>query len=484
MPDRPSIITGIANRVIDFTPAEIRESLISLVGTAAKPLLGIGIILVIVGVGAIVGIRWRDRAHNSWPVFVVLAGVLALFTVTDTTLWGVVPPAIGATAGWVIFSQLLKVTIEYPHNPDNPPIGTPVPALSRRRFLITSGIIGGTTAAGIALIAGVKSISLRTVETARSAIKIPAPIESAPPVSVGAAVDVPGMPGPVTSNPDFYRIDTALTPPTVDVQTWSLDINGRVRNPLSLSYADLMAMPQVQRYVTLTCVSNEVGGDLVGNAMWQGVLLETLLDKVGVDSAADQVVGESVDGFTAAFPLQLAVDGREPMVAVAMNGEPLPVLHGYPARLVVPGLYGYVSATKWLSQIRLTTAQEESFYWADRGWIADGRIAAASRIDVAKNGARVAVGSVAIAGRAWHQNVAIGRVEVSIDGGPWQTTQLADSLGLETWRLWKWQWAAQPGDHTVQVRMIDASGAVQSKTETAPGPGPSSGYDQIQVSVQ
>lgn len=297
-------------------------------------------------------------------------------------------------------------------------------------------------------------------------------------------MDLEGMPPPLTPSPQFYRIDTALTPPAVDVDSWTLTISGMVSAPITYTYADLMAMPQVSKYVTLACISNEVGGDLVGNALWQGVPLTALLKAAGVSPAADQIMGMSVDGFTAGFPTALAFDGREPLLALGMNGEPLPVDHGFPARLVVPGLYGYVSATKWISEIRLTTFADEEGFWVRRGWISDGRIAMASRIDVPAVGAKLNAGPMTIAGRAWHQTVPIGRVELSIDNGPWKPAVLADSMGLDCWRLWSYSWDAPAGEHRIEVRMTDADGAVQSAQITAPGPGPSSGYDRITVTIR
>ena len=476
-PGNPSPVFGIAGRVIDLTPADIRENLITVVGTNDKLFLGIGIVLVVLALGAVVGTKFRNRPESAWTVYVILGLVLGVIAAPSAyILWSIAASVIGGLVGWAILVALLRRRVDAETNQQQP-------ALSRRGFLLASGVVAVVAAGGITTIAAIRSSREQGVERVRSALSLPRPVKKALPVPAGAAVDVKGMTPPVTPNDDFYRIDTALTPPTVDVTNWSLSISGKVDNPFTLTYADLMAMPQIQKRVTLACVSNPVGGDLVGNALWQGVPLTALLDRAGVQPGAQQIVGESVDGFTVAFPLELALDGREPLVAVGMNDEPLPVLHGFPARLVVPGLYGYVSATKWLSKIRLTTMAEETPFWVQNGWIADGRIAAASRIDVPSSDAEVRVGNVVVAGRAWHQEVAVGAVEVSVDSGPWQSTKLADSMGIDCWRLWSWNWAATPGQHRIEVRMIDANGTVQSSRRTDPGPGPSSGYDQIMIDV-
>ncbi len=485
LPGQPSIVIGIANRVIDLTPADVRESLISMVGTADKPLLSAGIITVVLVVGALVGMRLRNRAASAWPVFAGLGSVIAVLSMSsiEGLVWSLVAAVAGALAGWGVLALLLRTQVVVTATPDGVTTSRLEPGWSRRSFLVASGGVAVLAAGGIAVITATRAHTVRAVETARSMLRLPTPVKTAPPVPAGAAVDLRGMQPPVTPNADFYRIDTALVPPVVNVDDWRLSITGRVKQPLTLTYADLMAMPQVTQLVTLTCVSNPVGGDLVGNALWQGIPLRHLLDKVGLAPGADQLVAESVDGFTAAFPVDLAMDGREPMVAVGMNGEPLPVEHGYPARLVVPGLYGYVSATKWLTEIRLTTMAEETPFWVDRGWVLDGRIESASRIDVPNDQASVPAGLVSVAGRAWHQNHAIGSVEVSVDEGPWQRGTLADSMGIESWRLWSWHWQAPTGDHKLRVRMIDESGAVQSSQVREPGPAASSGYASISVEV-
>jgi len=262
-----------------------------------------------------------------------------------------------------------------------------------------------------------------------------------------------------------------------------MDINGRVDNPLRLTYDDLLARPQVERIVTIACVSNEVGGDLIGNAVWQGVLLADLLNEVGVHSDATQVFGVSVDGWTSGFPVEVAQDGRDAMIAIGMNGEPLPLKHGFPARMIVPGLYGYVSATKWLSRIQLTTWDEAIGYWVPRGWSRDAPIKTQSRIDVPQRGQTVAAGPTTIAGIAWAQHRGVAKVEVRIDDGIWNEARLGADVTVDTWRQWLYQWESTPGDHTIQVRATDNNGDTQIEELSRPDPNGATGYHTRAVTV-
>jgi DMSO/TMAO reductase YedYZ molybdopterin-dependent catalytic subunit len=363
------------------------------------------------------------------------------------------------------------------------PTSTSGPVVDRRTVIRAAGFIGIASAVGLGVVTLARRGSTAAVDAVRTTLKLPKPTDPAPVLGSGITPPVPGIAPAITPADDFYQIDVALTPPSVDVATWSLTIDGRVDTPLTLSYADLIAMPSIERYVTLTCVSNDVGGDLVGTAKWQGVRLTDLLAKVGVHSDADLVVGRSVDNFTVGFPRALLDDGRDAMVVYAMNGEPLPVKHGFPVRMVVPGLYGYVSATKWLTQIKLTTLDADVPFWFARGWSSDGRIESASRIDVPRDGVRIAAGRVAVGGRAWHQHTGVGSVEVSVDGGPWMAATLADKIGIDTWRLWSYQWDATAGDHQLRVRMHDIDGTPQTSDARPVFPGASSGLHTITVTA-
>ncbi|MGI8875140.1 MAG: molybdopterin-dependent oxidoreductase, partial [Egibacteraceae bacterium] len=316
----------------------------------------------------------------------------------------------------------------------------------------------------------------------RLGITLP-PLASPAPDPVGdPQVAVDGAVPFYTPNADFYRVDTALTVPQVDVESWSLRLRGMVDRPVTLSFADLLAMPLVERDITLTCVSNEVGGPYVGNARWTGVLLGPLLEQAGVQRGATQLLSRSVDGWTCGTPTSVVTDGRDAMLAVAMNGEPLPFEHGFPVRMVVPGLYGYVSATKWVTDLELTTFDEKA-YWATRGYAERAPIKISSRIDTPKPLAQVPAGTVAIAGVAWAQTTGIAAVEVSIDSGPWQPAELAGEAGVDTWRQWVLRWDARPGSHRIAVRATDKAGVVQTATRRPIYPDGATGQQELLVTV-
>jgi Oxidoreductase molybdopterin binding domain/Mo-co oxidoreductase dimerisation domain len=285
-------------------------------------------------------------------------------------------------------------------------------------------------------------------------------------------------------NDRFYRIDTAFAVPRVDTKDWSMTIGGMVDRKTTYTYEDLVSRVSLRRDITLMCVSNEVGGDLVGNAFFEGVPLKELLLECGYDQKAEQVFSTSVDGWTCGFPLSVALDGRDAMVAVRMNGEPLPELHGFPARLVIPGIYGYVSATKWLQSIELLKWDDAEGYWIPRGWSRLAPIKTASRIDVPKGFQTVPVGPTAIAGVAWAQHIGIDKVEVSVDDGEWQTTTLATDGGSDTWRQWKLTWDASEGDHTIAVRATDRAGNLQPLGPKALAPDGPEGWHTVRVRVK
>jgi DMSO/TMAO reductase YedYZ molybdopterin-dependent catalytic subunit len=288
----------------------------------------------------------------------------------------------------------------------------------------------------------------------------------------------------VTPNGEFYRVDTRILVPQVDPDDWSLRITGMVDREVELSFDDLLAMDRITEYVTLSCVSNEVGGDLVGNALWSGVALRELLEVAGPQPEATQIVGRSVDGWTAGFPTEAIADGRPCMVAVTMNGEPLPVKHGFPARLIIPGLYGYVSATKWLTEIELTTWDAFDGYWIPRSWSKEGPIKTQSRLDVPRPGATLAAGRTPIAGVAWAQTRSIQQVEVRIDDGPWQPARLPGELSTNTWVQWLYTWDATPGPHRVAVRATDGDGDTQTADVAPPAPSGATGHHTIKVEVR
>jgi DMSO/TMAO reductase YedYZ molybdopterin-dependent catalytic subunit len=325
----------------------------------------------------------------------------------------------------------------------------------------------------------------RGVEGLRSDVVLPTAKPSDATVVAPEVLDttVPGLSPYIVPNAEFYRIDTALLVPQVNPANWSLRIGGLVDNPFELTYDEILAMDLVESNVTLSCVSNEVGGDLVGNATWLGVPLTTLLDRAGVKPEGTQIVGVSVDDFDAGFPTALAYDGRTALLAVGMNGEPLPIRHGFPARLVVAGLYGYVSAVKWISEIRLDTDEFDG-YWIPRGWSKLGPIKTQSRIDVPRPSRRIAAGTTPIAGVAWSPSIGIAAVEVQVDDGPWKPCRLGDATSDETWVQWVAEWDATPGRHKIAVRATDKTGAVQSADRKPPAPDGAEGYHTITVTVE
>jgi DMSO/TMAO reductase YedYZ molybdopterin-dependent catalytic subunit len=310
------------------------------------------------------------------------------------------------------------------------------------------------------------------------------PGSPAPPLTAASSLSVPGITPIVMPNDDFYRIDTALIVPRVDAASWTVKVTGMVQREVTLTYAELTALPIFEQYVTIACVSNHVGENLVGNAKWTGVHLREVLDKAGVQPGATQIVGRSVDGFTVGFPTEWAMDpSRDPMIAIGMNGQLLPPEHGYPARLIVPGLYGYVSATKWLSEIQLTTLEAFDAYWVPLGWAKEAPILTQSRIDVPQNGTQVPAGPVTIAGVAWAPDRGISKVEVRISGGPWQTAKLSAAISKATWVQWEYLWQAAPGGHHIEVRATDGTGEVQTDQVTDPAPDGARGHHTIQVQV-
>ncbi|OWV03767.1 molybdopterin-binding oxidoreductase [Micromonospora wenchangensis] len=369
---------------------------------------------------------------------------------------------------------------------DGPPAGwEPLESTdpeSRRRFLRGAGLLAG--AATVVGLGGHWLAGRRGVSAARQAVALPTPSAVAPTVPAGADLSLAQLAPYTTPNGGFYRIDTALVVPQVDPETWRLRIHGRVRNPIELTFAELLARPMVERYVTLACVSNEVGGDLIGNARWLGVPIKELLDEAGPEEGADQVVGRSVDGWTCGTPTAALRDGRDALLAVGMNGEPLPVEHGFPVRMVVPGLYGYVSACKWVTELELTSFADFDAYWVPRGWSAQGPVKTQSRIDTPRARNRLTAGEVTVAGVAWAQHRGISRVEVRVDGGAWQEATLAPTVSVDTWVQWSWRWPAIPGEHTLQVRATDRDGGTQTPLTAPVAPDGATGWHSVTVTVR
>ncbi|MGA3152363.1 MAG: molybdopterin-dependent oxidoreductase [Streptosporangiaceae bacterium] len=361
------------------------------------------------------------------------------------------------------------------------PAGRVAGGPDRRKFLVT-----GTVTAGVALVgfAGGKLLAdTKSVNAAREAIRLPRPAVTAPPLPAGADLKIPGLSPFITPNNSFYRVDTAIVVPEVAPASWQLRIHGMVAREITLTYQDLIRRPLIEDYITLCCVSNPVAGPYIGNALWLGASLQSLLREAGIRAGADQLFCTSVDGFTSGTPVQTAMDGRDAMLAVAMNGQALPTDHGFPVRLVVPGLYGYVSACKWITDIEVTTYASNVAYWAQRGWSQQAPIKTESRIDVPGASATLKPGKQAVAGVAWAQHKGIDAVEVRVDKGSWQQATLAAVPDIDTWRQWVWQWNATPGTHVIEARATDRTGYTQTALQEPPEPNGASGYPSVSVQV-
>lgn len=465
-------LVAVGDAVVRLAPPALRDAAIAAFGTADKPVLLAAVLLGVLALAAVAGgaaRRSRPRGDGAVALLAVVALAVQLGR-AGTAVTGAVAVSVGAALlGAVLLRRLLRTA---------PPAGAA--RADRRAFLLAGSAAGAAVVIGAVL---TRALDARAnVEQLRAAVRLPRPRRPARGDARAAALDVPGLSPLLTPNRDFYRIDTALRVPQVDVREWTLTVGGMVDRELVLGLDDLLARPQVEADVTLQCVSNEVGGDLVGTARWQGVRLAELLREAGVRPGADQVVGWSVDGFSAGFPTAAALDGREALVAVGMNGEPLPLRHGFPARLVVPGLYGYVSATKWLRRIELTTLAFDGF-WVPRGWAKNGPIKTASRIDVPRRGARVVAGDVVVAGVAWAPTRGISAVEVQVDDGPWQPAELSGSLGDDTWRQWRLSWAASAGQYELRVRAVDGDGVRQDDRIRPPRPDGATGLHTVLVRV-
>lgn len=370
--------------------------------------------------------------------------------------------------------------------PAGPPPETwtyrPPPGPGRRRFLVASGLAVGATA--VTAFGGRELNARQSVTQARSALHIPKATDPAPPLPAGADLNIPNLSSFVTPNSTFYRVDTAIVLPQVDPHNWQLRIHGMVGREISITFEELLHRPLIEHYVTLTCVSDPVSGPYIGNAKWLGASLAALIRSARPQAGASQLLCTSVDGFTSGTPIEVVLDGRDALLAVAMNGTALPVEHGFPARMVVPGLYGYVSATKWVTDIKVTTYQAEIAYWAQRGWSPRAPIKTESRIDVPLSGATVKPGRTAVAGVAWAQHRGISAVEVRVDGGPWREATLAAVPGIDTWRQWAWYWDATPGSHTIEARATDRTGHTQTSSQAQPVPNGASGYPVATVTVR
>lgn len=473
-----SLVVAVGDWVINHAPHALVDFGKRNFGTNDKTALVVGIVIVSLLFGAALGVvsrRVLAVGAIGIAVFGVTGMLAALADTQPSARSAVFSAACGVAAGITTLWLLLRT----PTHPDQPS------AVGDRRAFLQLAAGAAVVGAASALV-GRKLLErgAHAVAVARERIGLPAARHPVAPPSAAMTVAVAGVTPLVTPNADFYRIDTAIAYPQIDYEHWRVRIHGMVHTPIELSFDDLARMDLIEQYVTIGCVSNLVGGNLVSTAAWRGVRLRDLLARAGVDTSADQVIGRSVDGFTVGFPTTAALDDRGAMIAIGMNGTPLPVEHGFPARLIVPGLYGYVSATKWLSEIELGRFDQFDAYWVQRGWAQQGPILTQSRIDVPQPQRTVRAGTVPVAGVAWAPTRGIRRVEVQIDDQPWRPARLADALSTDTWRQWNYPWDATPGTHQLRVRATDGTGTLQDGTDQPPGPYGATGYHTINVQVR
>ncbi len=490
-----SPVLAVGEAVISIVPGWLAEGTIQLVGTADKPLLVTGTVLAVLLLGALAGVLAVGGLLRGVAVLLLL-GVVAVMA---SVMRGGGSDDLVTLAAAVVVAVLVLVALvrrvpgtgspaggegRGPHAAhDEAPGGAASPQgapASRRRFLVLVGV-GAVGAAGLAVAGRVAGQGRRAVEAARRTLRLPV---RRPPSPSGTSVGLAGVAPWQTPNADFYRIDTVLAVPEVDPQEWRLRIHGLVEREIEVGYDELVDLGLTDVWVTLTCVSNEVGGGLVGNAWWSGVPVADLLEQAGVSGDADAVLQTSADGWTCGTPLPALTDGRNALLAVAMNGEPLPLEHGFPVRMVVPGLYGYVSATKWLVDLEVTRFDRISAFWTERGWAERGPIKVQSRIDVPRSGASVEPGRVGVGGVAWAQHTGIERVEVRVDDGSWHEARLGAVPNADTWRQWAWTWEeAAEGAHELTVRATTSDGRTQTGMEQGVVPDGATGWHTVTVEV-
>jgi DMSO/TMAO reductase YedYZ molybdopterin-dependent catalytic subunit len=518
-----SPVVAVGESSIGLTPPPVKSFAISAFGSHDKVVLVAGILAVLAIFAAVVGVlAMRRLAYGmaGLAVFTAIGVAAALTRPTADAGWAF-PTLIGGVAAAGALRLLVRaappavarptpappledgVPDSYagpPAVPDTPEPGPPgatrpgtapayrpvrpVPVYGpgRRRFLRTSAAAAGT--AVVAGLAGRLLSERSSVSQAQSSLRLPRPVHPAPPLPAGSNLRIPGLSSFITPNSSFYRVDTAIVLPEVPPSGWHLRIHGMVAREITISFDELIRRPLTADYITLTCVSNPVGGPYVGNAEWIGASLASLLREAGIRAGAEQLLCTSVDGFTSGAPVQTVMDGRDALLAMAMNGTALPVEHGFPVRMVVPGLYGYVSACKWITDINVTTWADRA-YWAQpgQGWAQQAPIKTESRIDVPSGDSVLKPGRTPVAGVAWAQHKGVAAVEVRVDSGPWQEARLAAVPDIDTWRQWVWEWDATPGTHLINARATDATGYTQTSTQEPPAPNGASGYPAISVTV-
>ncbi|MFJ2024682.1 molybdopterin-dependent oxidoreductase [Streptomyces sp. NPDC087897] len=483
-------LTAVGGAAIDRTPVQVKDWAIRTFGENDKAVLQLGIVatlaLLAVAIG-LLALRHRRAGSLAVLVFGVVGTAAAVSRPDSRGLVDGLPSLVGAVAGAV----LLYVLAGRLTTPRTGPSGSPdeESGWDRRGFLVAATAAAAASTAAGAVGRTLNGRSTRDAVASRDAVRLPAPASPAEPIPPGAQLRVPGLGAFTTPGKTFYRVDTALVVPKVDATTWRLRIHGKgVRRDLEFTYQDLLSRPLIEREITLCCVSNEVGGPYIGHARWIGVRLADLLKEAGVKppsrgGRADQIIARSVDGMTLGTPVEDVMDGRDALLALGMNGEPLPFVHGFPVRMLVPGLYGYVSACKWIEDIELTTFAAYDAYWVKRSWAREAPVKTQSRIDTPKPFARPEAGTVMVAGVAWAQHRGIEKVEIRVDDGPWRPAQLADRATVDTWRQWSYPWKATPGSHTLTVRATDGTGETQTEKRTGTVPDGASGWHSVVVTV-
>ena len=501
----PVVVVGELQ--IDFTPPWLKNFAITEFGADDKLVLVTGIVVVLGVFAAVVGAAaTRRMAYGMAGIAVV--GLTAAATRPHATVASLLP-TLAAIASAVAVLHLLIPLVRPPAPPparavsydpvtgpadletalaETGPAETGAPELaategSPRRSFLAAGAATAGIAAGAGL-AGRLLTERSSVASAQKSLRIPKPAVTTQALPPGVDLHIPGLSPFITPNGKFYRVDTALVLPQVDPSSWQLRIHGMVDREITLTFDQLIKRPLIEDYITLCCVSNPVDGSYIGNAKWLGASLAGLLRQAGIKAGADQLLCTSADGFTSGTPVQTVMDGRDALLAVAMNGQPLPIAHGFPARMVVPGLYGYVSATKWVTDIEVTTFAGNNAYWAQRGWSQRAPIKTECRIDVPNGVEEITVGRTAVAGVAWAQHKGIEAVEVRVDRGPWQEARLATVPGLDTWRQWVWEWDASSGGHVLEARATDKTGYTQTSALAPPEPNGATGYPMVSVAVR
>ena len=470
-------VIAVGDLVIDVVPRAVKDLAIDLFGTSDKLALLVGIYTIVAVIAAALG-RASTRRFSSGVIGFALfgaVGVIAALRADDGSTAEVLAPVLGAIAGVVTLRVLIR-------GADEPAAMPEAVTMERRAFLKVAAGAGalavGTASVGRFLQGRVSAAA------SRLAVVLPSATSPAPAIPAAADLGIDGLSPFLTPLEDFFRIDVSLLVPQVRAETWKLMITGMVDDEVTITYDELLAMPMVEEDITLACVSNEVGGRLVGNARWLGTPLLPLLERAGIDVRSDQVVARAVDGFTVGFPVETLRDGRAALVAVGMNGEPLPIRHGFPARLVVAGLYGYVSATKWLEDIELTRFDEFDPYWIKRGWAVEAPVKTQARIDTPRGQQTLAGAVIPVAGVAWAQTRGIERVEVRVDDGAWHECELSTAVGANTWRQWLYRWEdATPGRHELTVRATDGTGETQTEDRADPFPDGATGWHSVTVTV-